>query len=73
MAKRLLRCAAPDCKNKFSPRVRTQIYCSQTCKNREAQRRLAKRQKEGGGMIDPRILVRRVLERALAQKEGVTA
>ena len=46
MAKRLLKCAAPECKNKFAPRVRTQIYCSQTCKNREAQRRLAKRQQQ---------------------------
>lgn len=45
MAKRLMKCAAPDCKEKFYPRVRTQLYHSQTCKNREAQRRLSKRQK----------------------------
>lgn len=46
MVKRLVKCAADGCKEKFSPRVRTQVYCSQTCKNREAQRRYAQRQSE---------------------------
>lgn len=44
MAKRLVKCAARDCEVKFAPRVRTQRYHSVKCKNREAQRRLSKRQ-----------------------------
>lgn len=32
----------------FVPRVRTQRYCSLTCKNRAAQKRLRQRAKENG-------------------------
>jgi hypothetical protein len=32
------------------PRIQTQLYCSQRCKNREAQRRLAKRQQTPEGV-----------------------
>lgn len=45
MVKRL-ECNARDCDRKFTPRVRTQLYCSVRCKNREAQKRLAKRLRE---------------------------
>lgn len=42
VAKRL-QCAAKDCQTKFTPRIFTQIYCSQRCRNRMAQRRLTNR------------------------------
>jgi len=32
-------CAARDCAITFRPHIRTEVYCSQRCRNREAQRR----------------------------------
>lgn len=38
-------CAARDCKVRFLPRVRTQIYHSRKCNDREAQRIYRERNK----------------------------
>jgi len=37
--KKKKQCAAPDCENKFTPKVAWQKYCSIQCLNRELQRR----------------------------------
>lgn len=39
------KCKLSDCDEKFIPRVRTQLYHSQKCKNRAAQERFRKNHK----------------------------
>jgi hypothetical protein len=33
------KCDSSDCAERFVPRIKTQRFCSPTCKNKEAQRR----------------------------------
>jgi hypothetical protein len=44
-------CEAEGCGRKFWPKVPWQVYHSQACKNREAQRRLRERAKLGETML----------------------
>jgi hypothetical protein len=36
------KCGARDCRKPFMPKIKTQLYCTTTCKNRAASQRRAK-------------------------------
>jgi hypothetical protein len=45
------RCKATDCRKWFDPQVKTQQYCSKTCKNRMGQVKLRARAKIGAAVM----------------------